>query len=224
MKFIYRYRDELIVTMLLFNIILALAILATLEVLQWSWFAENKDALDGASTVLGIIAIAIGALLTYLRFFKGRTFTKRADVQLSVSVHPHGPKKTLHAICLEVHNIGTLPIWNLTPLISVDINGPEGVSSEYDITQWWTPHEDASAEGTISVIDTGETVSFYATHPMSSDAWSVRYIASVKDNRGIVWRAGKTVSNTTEEKDDFRPNNKLQQDEVQNNKVEPADA
>lgn len=196
MKFVQRYRDDLVLALLFLLGILAVGNLAKYGFLKWSWFADNKNALDGISTVLGILAVAVGALATYRRFFKGRTFTTRADIQLTVSVHPHGPEEMLHAICLTVHNVGTLPIWAPTSLISVSIHGPEGVCCDYQISKWWTPHEEGTAESTDSVVDTGETASFYATDSIPRNAWSVTYIASVKDDSGNVWRAGKTVSNT----------------------------
>ncbi len=201
MRFINRHRDDIAVALIFLVGLLAIANLAKSGLLQWEWFASHKNALDGLSTVLGMLAVAFGALAAYHRFFKGRTFTTRGDLQLAVTVHPHGPQETLHAITLTLHNVGTLPIWSPRPLISVAIHGPEGVSSDYDISEWYTPHDQRSNGGTLSVVDVGETTSFYATHPMSRMAWSVTYVASIRDDDGNVWRTGVTVSNTVSEKD-----------------------
>jgi hypothetical protein len=195
-KLINRHRDELALIMIVLVGLLAIANLAKSGWIKWNWFAEHKEALDGLSTVLAILAVTFGALATYHRFFKGRTFTTRADLELKVTVHPHGSQRTLHAIVLALRNAGTLPVWNPRPLISVQIHGPDGTSSVYDITEWYTPHNERSEEQSLSVVDTGETTSFFATHPMDRSVWSVTYIASVRDDDRNVWRTGVTVTNS----------------------------
>jgi len=199
MQLLRRFRDEIVVVLLVALAALSVACLVKAGVVTWDWFARHKEGIDALSSVLGILAVGVGAFAAYYRFFKGRTFTTRADVQLSVTVHPHGDHKTLHAICLTLKNVGTFPIWNPRPLITVRVHGPEAVSSEYDITEWWTPHDGPNSEGTASVVDTSETTSFYATHSMDRKAWSVTYVSSVRDEAKNVWRTGLTITNDTGE-------------------------
>lgn len=175
---------------------LAIANLAKRGILTWDKLADKKDALAAASSALGILVILVGAVLSYFRFFHGRTFSTRAELDLSVRVLllPNG--HLMHVISLSLKNVGGSAIWNPQPLVTMSVTDSDGRRDAGTITSWFDPLQHADGTRRVSVVDTGETGSFLAQRIFEPSVWTVTYMASVTCETGDVWKQVHITRNT----------------------------
>ena len=99
---------------------------------------NNKDSIGAIQSISSIGVIMIGAVVSYYRFFRGRTFSTRLELEMEVTVIPADENTNIHSITLKARNIGTLSIWGLEPIITVDIHGPEEYPKVGDVTHWYS--------------------------------------------------------------------------------------
>jgi hypothetical protein len=189
-----RHREAIMPLLVLAAVTLILANLLRHGLLTPSILAANKDALAALNSAVGVIVIVVGGIFSYYRFFRGRTFFSRAELKVSVVVIETTEDFNIHAVTVEVKNIGTLSIWEPTPYVRVDQYGPRGRKTD----QWanWT---EASGPGVetemLTVIDSGETAAFICQHQVEKSIWSVTYVAFVKSREREIWKASTTVAN-----------------------------
>src|ERR1700678_1114938 len=121
-----RHRDVTIPALVVVVAALVLANLMRYKLLTATALASNKDSLSALSSAVSVIPIIAGSVFSYYRFFRGRTFFCRAELKVNVTVIPTGTGVNLHAVALEVKNIGSLSIWDPIPVIRIDEYGPKG--------------------------------------------------------------------------------------------------
>jgi hypothetical protein len=80
-KWLTHHRDVVIPALVILATVLVLANLMKYKLLTASVLASNKDALAALSSAVSIIAISAGAVFSYYRFFRGRTFYSRAELK-----------------------------------------------------------------------------------------------------------------------------------------------
>jgi fumarate reductase subunit D len=153
---------------------------------------DQKDAISSVSTIISTVLLIIGAVVSYFRFFRGRTMAVRANVSIDVSVHTAQQDSRVHGVTIKMTNVGTSPIWNPAPVLSIQYHGeqkPHANVDEWDVTSRQNP------QGTQFVIDSGETSEFFAYVRVPSRIEVVRYEAIVTCKSGETWQAARTVSN-----------------------------
>jgi hypothetical protein len=188
-----RRRGSLVVGLSILVFLLSIASLRKAGILTLETLAANKDASAAASSLISAAAIVSGALLTYFRFFRGRTLSVRAEVTLDVD-HIQAPDgSSLHAITLHVRNMGTVSIWDPTPRIAIYTHGAEGYQSRGVIERWHDPLQVDDRRSRISVLDSAESATFFTHETYPSDVWAVTYIGAVACESGDVWKCAKTV-------------------------------
>jgi hypothetical protein len=197
-----RNRDTIVPLLGVGAIALLLANLIQHGYLTASLLATNKDALSALQSVVQVVVLTAGAIFSYYRFFRGRTFVSRAEINIVVQVLSAGEDQHLHSVIVQFKNLGTVSIWEPLPVVNVQLIGPEGVVSE----TWrnWraarvTDHQNArDLESTIplTVVDSGETVTFNTYHEVSKRFWAAEYEVFVKDSDGNIWKRAAMVSNT----------------------------
>jgi|GEM_PF-1939611 len=189
-----RNRETLIPVLLVGIGALAIANLVKHQFLTASALASNKDALAALNDCVNIVFVTLGAVFSYYRFFRGRTFFSRAEVTLDVSVLPATTETNLHALSLTIKNIGSLAIWDPTPEIQVYRHGATKFARE--VWDAWrearSTHADPDA---LSAIESGETASFINEHLVPKTIWAITYIAFVRSQNNDIWKCSKTVSN-----------------------------
>ena len=188
-----RHKGAITFALTLLLIALTLANAWKYRIVSAEWFTEQKDALSALNSIVTMLILMAGAVFSYYRFFRGRTLSLRTELNVNVSVHQTPEQYRIHAITLTVKNVGSSTIWNPKPLIALHIHGPKGVAERREITDWW--EEEASSEHLAPVIDSGETVTFFAQQRIPDGAWAVTYSASLRADQGDVWHVSKTVSN-----------------------------
>jgi hypothetical protein len=197
-KWLTRNREALIPLLVLAVATLILANLLKHGLLTPSVLAANKDALAALNSAVSIVVIVVGAIFSYYRFFRGRTFFSRAELKISVVVIETTKNFNLHAVTLEVKNIGTMSIWEPTPLVKLYEYGPAGPTSD----TWgdWRDAVGSSDEADmLSVIDSGEVVSFINHHEVGKSIWAVTYVAFVTAKSREVWKVSTTVPNKSKQ-------------------------
>jgi len=195
-----RHRDVVIPAMVVFAAALILADLMRYKLLTASFLASNKDALAALSSAVSIVAISVGAVFSYYRFFRGRTFYSRAELKINVTVIPMRVGINMHAVILEVKNIGTLSIWNPIPVMRIDEHGPDGVQRR--VIDSWSEAQSPKGEGAmLAVIDSGGTASFWTEIEVSDEIPAVFYTAFVHSHQGEIWKQVTVAQNRKIEAD-----------------------
>jgi hypothetical protein len=198
---ITRNRETLIPVLLVAICVFAIANVIKHKILTPSALATNKDALAALNSCVNVIFVTLGAVFSYYRFFRGRTFFSRAELALEVAVIAATPEKNLHALSLAVKNIGSLAIWEPVPEIHIYRHGPDDPKRE--VWDAWqearSTHADPNA---LSVIESGETSSFINGHLVDKAVWAITYVAFVRSRNRDIWKCSKTVSNLLKEKND----------------------
>ena len=172
------------------------AILFTAEVVKLlivhaEWLGSKKDPIQSITTIVSSGLVVLGALFAYFRFFHGRTFARRLDIQLDVKVIKTTPVAFLHAIDLDIKNIGSVPIWNPTVVLRIQQHG-QSVGEPEEIDDWQDPFPIDRG----SVIDTQESQQFYVWRRIPEDTWAVTYWVKVSTSRGEAWTRAITIANT----------------------------
>jgi hypothetical protein len=188
-----RRHNVLLVVLVSASIVLALLFGAVRKnLVDFVWLKNSKDALAGLNNIVNIAAVLIAFALSYLRFFSGRTFARRADPTLTVDMALHAGT-TIHAVTLKVENIGTLTIYD--PELSVEatdflVDGRETRGK----VETWVSNDIFDASNLEAVIDPGETAHFHAIRHLEPDCWASSYAAVVRDRQGNVWQCFSLVS------------------------------
>jgi hypothetical protein len=197
MNILFRYRGQIILALLVVVSFLVAANLIKYAQVSKSTIIENKDLIDVVLKAVGSILLVIGAVASYYRFFRGRTFAARANLELEVSVFDTVHDFKLHVIDFQVTNIGNVPIWQPRPVITVHMYGPSDLKT-YDIDNWWHPMWEKKNMSTTDLIDSQESAQFYASQHIPLDVWAVTYTAAIETRGRNVWRKSVTVSNRVE--------------------------
>jgi hypothetical protein len=163
--------------------------------LSWHLLESRKDALSAANSALTICILAVGGVLSYFRFFRGRTFAVRGELDLKVDVLEAPTHEMLHVLTLSFRNVGTVPIWNPEPRI--EIRGHLGSESSPlgSISQWFEPMARPDGRIRAAVLDAGEVGRFYTQRFVNTEYWAVTYYASIACETGDVWQCTATVLN-----------------------------
>lgn len=160
-----------------------------------NWLKEHKDALSALSSIFTVFILIAGSSFSYFRFFRGRTFSLRADLSINVSVHDSGGDFNLHAITLAAKNVGASTIWNPRPLITIEIHSIANEPVTERIDNWWKEPLDHAQKRTVPLIESTETVMFFAQRRIPKASYAVTYRAQLKADSGDNWYFAKTVSN-----------------------------
>lgn len=158
--------------------------------------ADYKDAVDVWSKAASSAILLTGAVLSYFRFFYGRTLSRRADVALAVTsiLDPRGDR--LHSAIVTVKNVGTVTIWHPKPSIEVRLHcdaRPEG-SPSLQVTVERVQRNPSDWKTSTSLIEPGESVSYCFLASTPSASWAATFLATVSCDSGDVWSAYATVA------------------------------
>ena len=197
-NFFIRFKNQIVLVLVVAVSVLFMTNLVKYGYVSKAGVVQNKEFIDGTSKIIGAALLLIGAIASYYRFFRGRTFAARADLKLEVAVYDTDQGFQLHVINLEVRNIGNVTIWEPNPVVVVYSYGPSQTAPQI-IDGWSRPLESEPADNP-SLIDTQENAQFYATRQVPTDVWAVTYIARVESRNRVTWRRALTVSNAVASK------------------------
>lgn len=191
--FLRRHREALIVYLSLALLSAVVALLFKRGLISREILRQNKDTILAASSLVNTLLLIIAALLSYFRFFHGRTFSSRAELEVEATVYDTTEDFRLHSVVVDVKNVGSAPIWD--PKITVTPH-PHGPPSDKLILGQWQPQ--AMTDDCVSraqVIDSGETASFFAQLHVAKLAWATTYVVQLDSRSKDRWQKVVTVSN-----------------------------
>jgi len=183
----------------------AIAVLLTIEAIRRQTGSQGGDVaavettIEVASKILGLLLGIIGAIAGYRRFFKGRTFAERMVLGLSSTPVrwmelPEGGRGLLHAIDIELHNVGSTTIWEPSLLLQVrSIDGDEEVSVKPKVASEGI--ERAHAPGAITGIEPGETQVEHRRFFVPAEVLVFRVTVEVCTSRDNAWHRAQTLAN-----------------------------
>ncbi|MCW3845653.1 hypothetical protein OF829_00255 [Sphingomonas sp. LB-2] len=156
-------------------------------------FRANKDAIAAIGSVATMIFLLLGGVFSYYRFFRGRTFSVRAEMSISVDIIASPNGDLLHAISVIVKNIGSNPIWNPRATLTLESRSGDRVTTTR-VSDWV---EESVADDTdrVAVIDAGETTTFFATRLIAKEVWAVTYVVQLASDSGDIWMTSRTLAN-----------------------------
>lgn len=149
--------------------------------------------------VVTLIAIVGGGILTYYKFFKGRTFSAKADINIEVTLIETPNDSYLHTVKFSIINNGNVTIWNPTAKIGIKKFGPtidiekeviEGVIEKSFFDNEVTPR--------YYMVDPGEKTFFVQQFELEKKFWGVSYDIEVVSRKGDTWKNSVTVANKLE--------------------------
>jgi hypothetical protein len=165
------------------------------QYLNWSWLAANKDTIAALNSLTGVAGIFVGGILAYYRFFRGRTFSTRAELTMNISVLKASADKFLHVLTLSIKNVGTVSIWNPQPIVKVSAHRGDGSVSAELVDNWYEAALATETSPRLSVLDSGESCDFFMQRSFPEDVWAVTYSATVHCSTRDSWTKLATVEN-----------------------------
>jgi hypothetical protein len=190
MKAPWRESTGILPWLILIATLLAIVFIFRNDLITKEYLIENKEYIDFISKTITSIAIVVGGILSYIKFFKGRILKPKLVIEAS-----SGTIKTengvLHWIEAEMKNIGNVAIWNHDTTIYATIHTAQSYCVKLD--EFMTiPY---SLKGGESIIDVGESVFENAFLLVPDDAFAVTFQIIVKNEKKSIWSRSITVSN-----------------------------
>ena len=184
-------------TALLWGVFIVLVFAYSIKhgLLSLAWLGQHKDALSAANSVASMAAIAVGGVLAYYRFFKGRTLATRADLSITTKVLRSSEQELWHIVTLTVKNVGNVAIWEPRPLIDVTVHNRDGSTGGFQIDKWYEAGGGGQGQK-VAVLDSGESSDFFTQQRFPITVWAVTYAATVRCASGDSWTKLSTFENT----------------------------
>lgn len=195
MRSIRTYLVEIVAVSVIIILLLILANLFKYNYFSLLMFAQNKDAITTLTSIISTIILIISALATYYRFFRGRIFSTRVEIELKVSLHLINKETVLQAIEIEITNIGGFSIWEPSVSLSAykhNLNGE--LSSPIAVNIWGSPSNEERQESVI-VAHPQEKIHFYAFQKIPTKTTIVTYVTTVRIGKKTTLSKAITVPN-----------------------------
>lgn len=107
-------------------ILIAIALGIALMVKQWGLpktISDNtRNLVDTLSTIITTSLLVIGGILSYLKFFRGRTLSPKLIITSSTGVVAD-KNGFLHWIETQIENKGSVAVWNYEMSIDATLHG-----------------------------------------------------------------------------------------------------
>ena len=116
--------------------ILGIEILFRYNLLSVQIITDNKGIIEVIKDIILIITIVGGGILSYFKFFKGRTFSLKADIHFDIKIFQTPNEDLLHAIKVEVENKGNFSIWDPKIILIIYKYGIDGNVAKETIKEW----------------------------------------------------------------------------------------
>lgn len=154
----------------------------------------NKDLFSVLQAIVATLAILVGATLSYVKFFMGRTISTKADIEFEFRALPTPGGKTLHFLKICFINRGNVAIED--PRARLGIRKFVEARMEVEIVNILSEgfiFQDDPAVHEFSV-DVGEKVYFAYYGEFEKEVWAVSYEAEIK-SKGTIWKNSTLASN-----------------------------
>jgi hypothetical protein len=154
-------------------------------------FAARKNEIDGVTKILGSVILFLGGILSYFRFFKGRTFRPKLNISPKSGMIPLN-EENLHWIDVKIENRGSVSIWNHEITIYATLHSLKPYCMR--VTEYMPGIIERKCGEHL--IDVGEALHEHAFIRIPMNIHAVTYQIVVKDHHGTIWTRCLTESNT----------------------------
>jgi hypothetical protein len=161
-------------------ILFGIGILFKYKALSIQMIVNNKDFIEVAKDIILIITVVGGGILSYFNFFKGRTFSLKAEIHFDVKIFRTPNDDLLHIIKVEIENKGNFSIWDPRIILLISQYSTDGKVEKETIKNWWENSEFIEKSKRKAVLDSGEKAFFIVDRVLSPKIWLVTYKAELK--------------------------------------------
>src|SRR5205085_1272201 len=136
----------------LFVLVLGVGVLVKGHYLTKEVISHDKDFYAALSSIAALCFLMVGGVLSYIRFFKGRTLRPKMILELktgTIQLSEH----FLHWIEVEIKNSGSVTIWHYRTHITATLR-KNSIFCKVDVTDF-LPSYDPDSQ--IPLIDAGES-------------------------------------------------------------------
>lgn len=193
-------RESIVLILLILLISLGLGNLFKYQIITSDKLVCNKELVAVLKDIITVIAIVIGAFLSYFRFFIGRTFSAKADIEFDVSLIETPEKLIMHTVTVSIVNKGNLTIWH--PMAKIGIREFNSLDDKKErVVEKFLEKSYFGDKGKRDlVVDAGEKAYFMIWKEYDSSTWAVTYSAEVISSNGRKWQKTVTVANKIDKK------------------------
>lgn len=191
MKQPWKESSGIVPWLILFACILAIAVLLKDKVITKSFVIGNKDVFDAISKITTTLFLIIGAILSYLRFFKGRTFRPKLIIK-PISGVISFEKDMLHWVEIEIQNTGSVSVWNYDLKVHAFHHGRYSYCK--NVTEFVLALPDLGLQERL--IDVGESAFEHLHIVIPNQVIAVTYFITVIDQNETTWTRCLTVKNS----------------------------
>ena len=188
-------KEIVLFTLIVVIILLAVGLLFKHGIFTVEFLAGNKEFVSVTRDLISLFLLITGGILSYFRFFKGRTFSSRGEINFEVTLL-ETPKGTyFHVITVKFKNIGNYTIWNPIAKFIIQEYNEFGLQKEQIIEKFHEQNYFQSSEKRYSIVDSGETAFYVISREFDKSIWAVTYVAEVTADNKRTWQNSITIPN-----------------------------
>lgn len=150
---------------------------------------KRKDLIDGISKMISSLILIIGAILTYIKFFKGSTLTEKLAIVIQGRIIKFDKESNYHLIDIEFKNTGLVPIRNLEIETKTDCIEPD-IKTEYIEIE-----NDMHSEISKFIIHSQSSGAYNYIYKVPKNSKAVRNTLDITSEKGSRWFLYFTVPN-----------------------------
>lgn len=159
-------------------VLLGLAYLVKLGLVDPSRLSAGKDTLAAVGSICTTVTVLVTGIFAYYRFFRGRTFTLRLDLESEVTLVDGPHAASLGLLTVSVKNIGNITVWDPVVTAKIKYRYLDGRIVENDVSRWVdTPSPGRRRK--VTTIDPGECSTFSAEIFVDREVWAVTHQVDV---------------------------------------------
>lgn len=176
--------------LLLTVVVLGVAVLFKVGVIPRRLDNDTVGLIGAAANVTTVVVLSVGGVLSYFKFFKGRTLSPR------LVITPHAGRVAFNRenvfwIEAQIENKGSVTVWNYGVTVYAVLHRDK---DERVTVSHFMPHPPGT-EQREKLIESGESVFEHAFLAVPDDATAVTFQIVVEDQSRATWWRSVTVSN-----------------------------
>jgi len=174
-----RIRLWAIPVLLVAVVLLGLAYLTKLGLINPSRLGAGKDTLAAVGSICTTVTVVVTGVLAYYRFFRGRTFTLRLELDSEVTMVDGPHEASLGLLTVSVKNIGNSTVWAPEVTAKLKYRYLDGRIVESEVARWEDDIVRTGRRRKVTAIDPGECSTFSAEIFVDRDVWAVTHHVGV---------------------------------------------
>lgn len=177
--------------LLLTAAVLGLAVLFKTGLIPRRLDNDTATLINAVSNLTQVVVLSVGGVLSYFKFFKGRTLSPRLVITPQAGRVAIAGEQVFW-VEAQIENKGSVTIWNYAVTVYAVLHRDE---DERVTVARYMPHPPGT-ELSEKLIESGESVFEHAFLPVPADATAVTFQIVVQDQSRATWWRNITVGNS----------------------------